>query len=273
VSIVMPVHDQVALTRACLDSLAATTEPFRLVVADNGSTDETPALLAAFPYPYPLRVQRNPADLSVIAALNRAWRAADTEYVCFIHNDTRMVEPDWLTRLLRALDEPGIALAGLYGAKAVRADGRFAGRSIVHSLVEGPTVRPPWEEVAVVDAVCLCVSRALLETLGGLDERYGRFHGLDRDLSFAVRERGLRCVVVHAPFHHEGGGTRTREFTRDPARERADLAARRDAVARFTAKYRHRLPCDVRPFGERVRDFVRARLGRARPAAALEHVR
>src|SRR5204863_113454 len=83
-----------------------------------------------------------------------------------------------------------------------------AGRTIVHSLAEGPTVRAPWEEVAVVDGVCLCLRRATLEAVGGIDEGYGFFHGYDRDLSFAVRETGRRCVVVHAPFRHAGGGTR-----------------------------------------------------------------
>jgi GT2 family glycosyltransferase len=270
VSVAMCVYNQLDLTRACIASLARTVEPLDLVVIDNGSTDGTAAFFAEFPYALPLRFERNRVNRSVIATLNRAWRAADTDYVCLIHNDTEMVEPDWLGRLLRTLGEPGIGLAGLYGVKRLRADGRFVGRTIVHSLAEGPTVRRPWEEVAVVDAVCMCLSRELMGAIGGFDEGYGFYHGLDRDLSFAVRETGRRCAVVHAPFHHHGGATRTREFGVDPSRERSDLAERREAMARFVAKYRDRLPCDVRPIRERVRDFVSARLGRSRTAGALE---
>ena len=80
--------------------------------------------------------------------------------------------------------------------------------------------------------------------MGGFDEGYGFFHGYDRDLSFAVREAGWRCVVVDAPFVHRGGGTRTGSARRWRAPE--DLAQRRAALARFAAKWRHRLPCDVR---------------------------
>src|SRR2546422_5780781 len=65
-------------TRACLESLRATTEPFRLVVMDNGSTDGTTEFFTRFPYPYPLTFARSPANDGVIAALNRAWRLADT---------------------------------------------------------------------------------------------------------------------------------------------------------------------------------------------------
>jgi len=112
-------------TRACLESLAGTTEPFRLVVIDNGSTDGTPGFFERFPYEYPLTFAKSPANDGVIASLNRAWRLADTEFLCFLHNDTEMLEPAWLTRLLAALAEPDAGLAGLYGAKRLRADGRM----------------------------------------------------------------------------------------------------------------------------------------------------
>jgi GT2 family glycosyltransferase len=256
----MAVFNGLAHTRACLDSLRATTEPFRLVVADNGSTDGTRELLERFPYAYPLTVVRSESNGNVIAALNRAWRLTDTEFVCLIHNDTEMAEPAWLSRLLAALAEPDAGLVGLYGAKRLRASGRLVGRTVVHSLLPTPTVKAPWEDVAFVDAVCLCISRRLLESIGGLDEGYGFYHGIDRDLSLAVADRGRRCLIVHAPFRHHGGKTRTRGFAEDPGLERADLARRDSALARFAEKYRHRLPYDVRTPRQRVSDWVRTRL-------------
>jgi len=263
VSLVMCVFNGLEDTRACLESLRGTTEPFRLIVMDNGSTDGTPEFLERFAYPYPLTHARSESNAAVIAALNRAWRLADTEFLCFLHNDTAMVEPAWLSRLLAALADPGVGLAGLYGAKRLRGDGRAAGRTIVHSLVPTPTVRPPWEDVVFVDSVCMAISRELMDAVGGFDEGYGFYHGHDRDLSLAVLEHGRRCVVVHAPFDHRGGRTRTRGFDADPGRERADLAQRQAAVTRFAAKYRHRLPCDARGTGERLRDFAR-KIGRRR---------
>jgi GT2 family glycosyltransferase len=257
--VALVVHNGAATTRACLDSLRPTTEPFALVVVDNGSTDDTPRLFREFAYPWPLRYARNESNASVLAAYNQAWRLAATEFVCFLHNDTTMLEPAWLARLLAPLAEPHVGLTGLYGVKRVRRDGRYAGRSIVHSLAEGPTVRAPWEEVAAVDGVCLCLRRATLEVVGGIDEGYGFFHGYDRDLSFAVRERGGRCVVVHAPFRHAGGATRTRDFAARPDLEQRDLAARRAATARFARKFAHRLPCDVRPLATRVAGWLGTR--------------
>ena len=266
VSLVLCVFNGLEDTRACLESLRATTEPFRLVVIDNGSTDGTPEFFGHFPYPYPLTFARSPANDGVIAALNRAWRLADTEVLCFLHNDTELCEPAWLARLLGALAEPGAGLAGVYGAKRLRADGRAMGRTIVSSLLPAPTVRAPWEDVAFVDSVCMCLPRDLMETLGGFDEGYGFYHGHDRDLSLAVLERGRRCLVVHAPLRHHGGRTRTRDFAHDPARARADLAMRDVALARVAQKWRHRLPCDVRSARQRMGDWLRAKAALLGPA-------
>ena len=108
----------------------------------------------------------------------------------------------------------------------------------------GPTLREPVTEVAAVDGVCLFLPRAVLAEVGGFDERYGFFHGYDRDLSFAVRATGRRCVVVDAPFVHRGGGTRTAPSA--PVSAPADLAQRREALARFAEKWKRALPADVR---------------------------
>jgi O-antigen biosynthesis protein len=256
------VHNREALTRACLESLRGTTTPFELCVVDNASTDGTEACVRALAPPSRLRYLRNATNAGLIAALNQGAQLASAEVVCFLHNDTEMREPTWLGRLAGALGAGRrVGLAGLYGVRRVRRDGRYVGRTIVHSLEGGPGLPAPVVEVAAVDGVCLCLRRALLDEIGGFDEGYGFFHGYDRELSFAVRERGLHCVVVDAPFVHRGGGTRTGE--RAPVAAAQDLEQRRQALARFSAKWRHRLPSDVRGIGERITNYFDKRGERA----------
>jgi GT2 family glycosyltransferase len=163
----------------------------------------------------------------------------------------------WLARLRAALQEPGVGLAGLYGVRRLRRDGRYVGRTIVHALEGSGNVRGDLVEVAAVDGVCLTLRRELLKAVGGFDERYGFFHGYDRDLSFAVREQGQRCVVVNTTFVHRGGGTRTGAGA--PVRGAEDVRQRRAALARFAAKWRYRLPCDVRSPRERLADWLARR--------------
>src|SRR2546427_11047770 len=126
VTLVMSVFNQLALTRACFESLRASREPFRLVVIDNGSTDGTAEFFARFPYPYPLRFERNAANQSVLATYNRAWRLADTAFISLLHNDTEMLEPGWLGRLLAPFGPADPGLTGLYGVNRGRRAGTHA---------------------------------------------------------------------------------------------------------------------------------------------------
>jgi GT2 family glycosyltransferase len=260
ISVIIPVYNRLELTRACLESLRRTSRPFELCVVDNGSTDGTAAFVGSLAWPWPLRYVRNDVNLGLIRALNQGARLATGDFLCFLHNDTELSEPAWLARLHHAVvTGDRVGLAGLYGARRVRRDGRYAGRTLVHALAGQGTLRAPVVEVAAVDGVCLFLRRAVFEAVGGFDEGYGPFHGYDRELSFAVRETGLRCVVVNAPFLHRGGGTRTGPGAPAPAAQ--DLAQRRAALARFARRWRHRLPADVRSWRERLADRCQRRRG------------
>ncbi len=134
-SVVLVVWNQLPLTRACLESLSADPTPFDLCVIDNGSTDGTRAWFEEFPLPYALTYHRNDVNVGLIRALNQGAALAKGDVLCFLHNDTEMRDPRWLDRLLSAVTSPTrIGLAGLYGVRRLRRDGRYVGRTIVHAL-------------------------------------------------------------------------------------------------------------------------------------------
>jgi GT2 family glycosyltransferase len=91
--VVIPVHDRLALTRNCLDDLSQQdAADMTVVVVDDGSTDGTAETLAR-DYPSVL-VLRGDGDLWWTGATNLgvAWaldRAADTDYILTLNNDTR----------------------------------------------------------------------------------------------------------------------------------------------------------------------------------------
>jgi O-antigen biosynthesis protein len=268
VSVVIVVHNRIDLTHACLESLRRTMRPFELCVVDNGSSDGTPSYFRQWSGEPPLRYQRNPENVGLIRGLNQGAALARGDHLCFLHNDTEMLDPHWLEKLAAAVG-PGrkVGLAGLYGARYVHRNGKYLGRGIVHCLAEGPTIGAPSVEVAVVDGVCLFVPRAVLAEIGGFDERYGFFHGYDRDLSFAVRATGRRCVVVRSRFIHRGAGTRGGPGA--PVSPATDLAQEREAMARFVWKWGHMLPADARGVRERLADRLRPLLARAARVGSL----
>jgi hypothetical protein len=92
---------------------------FELVVVDDGSADDTPAVLAAVDDPR-LRVVRRPnGGLSL--ARNSGLAAARAPWVVFIDDDDR-AEPGWLATLVGQTSDPTVGIA-CCGATVVNADG------------------------------------------------------------------------------------------------------------------------------------------------------
>lgn len=107
VAIVVPVYRELALVRACLDSvqasLAHNRTPARIVVIDDASPE--PALsrwLDTLAAGGRITLLRNPCNLGFIETVNRGMRALPDHDVLLLNADTQ-VHGDWIDRLARAL--------------------------------------------------------------------------------------------------------------------------------------------------------------------------
>jgi len=214
VSIVMPVFNQAEYTEQCFYALVENTgdDPdYEIVVVDNGSTDWTRYLLAAFEGD--IQVLRNDQNLGFARANNQGAEAARGEYLVFLNNDT-VPRPGWLREMVRLAD--GDPQIGIVGAKLLYPDTnqvQHAGLELKDGIPEHvfrgvDADDPRVDEVRNLDMVtgaCMLVRRDLFEALGGFDT--GHLNGVeDVDLCLRAREKG--CQVVYCPTsvveHHEG---------------------------------------------------------------------
>src|SRR3990172_3068200 len=99
VSLGIPVWNQSRFTKMCLDSLLETTtgQNTEVIVVDNGSTDDTPALLEKYPS---VQVIRNRHNRGVSAAWNQIVKASNGEWIGILNNDL-VFAPLWLSKLLK----------------------------------------------------------------------------------------------------------------------------------------------------------------------------
>ncbi|MCC6437211.1 MAG: glycosyltransferase [Acidimicrobiales bacterium] len=214
-SIVIPVWNAWAHTRACLVRLAATIEPEdEVIVVDNGSTDGTRRGLDAFPW---VRVERLTRNLGFGGGCNAGAEVAGGDVLVFLNNDT-LPAHDWLERLLRPFADPAVAASGprsnfVSGAQSVPAT-TYAGGG--DAALDAFVRR--WERAhdGAVDEVerlvgfCLAVDAARFAALGGFDTRFGIGSYEDDDLCRRLRHDAGRLVVVHDSFvHHHGHATFT----------------------------------------------------------------
>lgn len=212
VTIIIPVFNQVAFTRACLDTLFQVTpaEQFDLVVVDNGSTDGTGELLVSFGDR--LQVITNDSNLGFAKACNQGARAALQPYLLFLNNDT-IPHSGWLSALVETAErDPEI---GVVGSKLLYPDG-----TVQHAGLAFDQSRLPYHvgrgrpgddplfnqerELKAVTGACMLIRRGFFEQVGGFDEGF-RNGCEDVDLCLKLGELGKR--VVYQPqsvlTHHE----------------------------------------------------------------------
>jgi len=105
VIVAVPTFNRERLVGETLSSLVGQTyADRRVIVIDDGSTDNTGALIAGMQRDHPgvidYHYQENQGEA---AAVNAAWALADAEYFAVVSSDDPM-EPDWLEEAVRFMD-------------------------------------------------------------------------------------------------------------------------------------------------------------------------
>ena len=195
----------------CLSHLEAQTIlPSRIILVDNASSDDTLAILEAFPN---LSLLRMGTNLGFAAGNNHALMECDTEFVALLNPDA-FPAPDWLERLLAAAKKYPDFVA-------------FGSRQLCHSSpdildgigdcchISGLVWRArhgarqqekdltPQEIFSPCAAGALYRRKALME-VGAFDENFFCYVE-DVDLGFRLRLAGYNArYVPDAVIHHVG---------------------------------------------------------------------
>jgi glycosyltransferase involved in cell wall biosynthesis len=186
VSVVIPVRNRHRVVASALQSVSAQTlEDWEIVVVDDGSTDETPQVLAKWAAREPRIRVVTQEWAGVSAARNRGLEEARGRYVAFLDSDNRW-RPDFLRLTVAAMQGQGLRAA--YAAMALHEDERIRYRAHPYSF----------DDLKVhnyVDQNVLVVERELAREVGGFDEQIKRW--VDHD--FALR-LGRRAEMRLLPF-------------------------------------------------------------------------
>lgn len=220
VTVIVPVYNQFLHTLRCIWSILRAGDAARLqvIVADDGSTDETEAFFRAVPG---ITYIRNPENMGFLRSCNNAAQHARAPFLFLLNNDTAVL-PGWIDRLLDvARADPD---AGLVGAKLVYPDGTLqeAGGFVWAdgggaNLGRNSDPREPGynlrRDADYISGAAILVPRAVWAELGGFDTRYTPAYCEDTDLAMRLRNLGYRVIYQPAAtvVHFEGvsSGTST----------------------------------------------------------------
>jgi GT2 family glycosyltransferase len=228
-SIVIPIHNNVALTVRCLDALRAAGGAHidrEIIVVDDGSTDESVAALAG--YGEWLHLVSLPIGGGFAAACNAGAGVARGDYLVFLNNDT-IPQEGWLDALIDyAARHPD---AGVVGSKLLYPDGTIQHAGVVigqdcypRHVYEGfPADHPAVNRsrrFPIVTGASACIPRALFAQVDGFDPAF--CNGFeDVDLCLRLGQLGYEIHYCHeSVLRHWESATRQETAGRDDANRR-----------------------------------------------------
>lgn len=196
-SFVIPVRNDAARLSRCLASIdaAAGASTVEVVVADNGSIDDTPATAGA----------RGATVISVPGRLvgavrNAGARASTGALIAFVDADHEL-RHDWIEAAVATMSDPDLAAAGCdyHPPDASTWVPRMYDRLRRHP--EHP------EEAAWLPSGNLVIRRSVFAAIGGFDESLESCE--DVDLCQRIRHSGGRLLAAPALFSTHHGDPRT----------------------------------------------------------------
>jgi GT2 family glycosyltransferase len=202
VSIVVCSYNGGRTLTQCLRSLGALDYPdYEVIVVDDGSTDDTRAILLQFP---DVRAIHQP-NRGLSVARNVGLQAATGEIIAYTDSDC-FADADWLTHLVYQLQRSGADAVG--GPNLTPEDGWLA--ACVAASPGQPTHVLESDQIAEHIPGCnMAFRRAALLTINGFDPQY-RKAGDDVDLCWRLQQAGKWITFAPAAFvwHHRRQGPR-----------------------------------------------------------------
>lgn len=218
VSIIIPVYNNLTLTRACLESilLHSGSTPIELIVVDNGSIDDTPIyLLKQARKNRQIRPVRSQTNLGFAGGVNLGASRARGEYILVANNDLIMTSR-WLEPLLEMLQgDDQLAVVSPttnYVGEGPQKLDALAGITADHAEAAADQLRamhlPTVEVSHRLVFFCVLIRRKVWDLLGGLLGDYGAGNYEDDDFCMHARFAGYRLAISRQSFvFHHGSQT------------------------------------------------------------------
>lgn len=218
VSIIIPTKDYALTLDTCLKSIYEKTsyKNFEVLVVDNNSVEEeTFKLFDKYRKKYKnFKVFRLECEFNYSYINNEAVKKVDGEYILLLNNDTEVITPDWIEKMVMYASLPHVGAVGAklyYPDNTIQHGGMVLGINAVagHAYLNfrrdfggyfGKLKSPC--NYGGVTAACLMVSRKKYLSVAGLDENL-KVNYNDVDFNIKMLDKGYYNVFLpHVELYH-----------------------------------------------------------------------
>lgn len=233
VSVIIPNKDEKETLQTCLEMLEKNTgyQNFEIIIVENNSTtDEIFRYYKELSGNRKIHLLRWGKEFNYSAINNFAASHAKGEYLLFLNNDVKSINPDWLEEMLGVCQRPEV---GGVGAKLIYPDNTIQHAGCVigmggiagHMFVDMPADRTGYlhkasllQDMSAVTAACLLMKKEVFEQAGGFTEELAVAFN-DVDLCLKVRKNGYLIVYdPYAKLYHMESKTRGAEDSKEKVR-------------------------------------------------------
>ena len=185
-SVIIPVRNGARTLATCLEHVLALKEPCRVMVVDDGSTDETPQIVSRFRVES-IRTQNGGAA----QARNLGAKRSESDILVFVDADV-YVPQDLLTRVDRAFQGAAPEVAAIQPFYSARSFPHNAASLFKQTAQYRMMHRCEFKELAALGTSCVAIRREVYLALGGFDESIPGATVEDWDLARRLRAAGYR---------------------------------------------------------------------------------
>lgn len=206
--LVLLTWNNLKILKRCVDSLLRFTHtPSRLMIVDNGSTEEGMreylsslkgnALID-------IRIITSSVNEGFAKGMNRGMKSTTSPYVCLLNNDILVTE-GWLEEMVKIADENSDI--GIVNPSSNNFGLRFGKDTTLERFaMTFKSQTGKWIEMESGIGFCMLIKREVINKVGYLDENFGLAFFEDRDYSRRAKAAGFKCAMASGcyVYHLEG---------------------------------------------------------------------
>jgi GT2 family glycosyltransferase len=217
ISIIIPTTGKMEILKVCIDGLLEKTEykNIEIIILDNGRGKHSDGI--EYVKSRGIRVIEENDCFNWSRLNNKGVLHARGEMLLFLNDDIEVIEPFWLTELVRLAQREEIGVVGnllLYPSSEIQHAGVFLvdhGGGARHIFYRQPNQDKKYHdldksvrEVSANTGACMMVRRKIFEELGGFDENFAI---VGNDIDFCLRSLDAGYRNLWTPdsklIHHE----------------------------------------------------------------------